>query len=159
MKLREFSCELWLPRPVCEVFPFFSNAANLERLTPPWVNFRILSPQPILMKQGALIDYRLRVRGVPVRWQSEITVWEPQRRFVDEQRRGPYRLWHHEHTFEPRDGGTLCRDVVKYAVWFDFPLHGLLVRPDIERIFEFRQRELGRFFSQTPRLDTVGLSR
>jgi len=75
------------------------------------------------MRVGTLIDYRLRVHGLPLRWQSEITVWEPQRRFVDEQRRGPYRLWLHEHTFELRDGGTLCRDHVRYAVAFDILVH------------------------------------
>lgn len=146
MRIRELHRELWLPRPPEEVFPFFADAGNLERLTPPLLNFQILTPRPIEMRAGTLIDYRLRIRGIPVRWRSEITVWEPQRRFVDEQRRGPYRLWHHEHTFEPRDGGTLCGDTVRYAVVFDFLVHRLLVRPDIERIFAFRQEKLREIF-------------
>src|SRR3954468_23005074 len=99
-----------LPRPVTEVFMFFAEPGNLETLTPPWLRFHILTPQPILMRAGARIDYRLRVHGLPVRWQSEITAWEPPVRFVDEQRRGPYRVWVHEHTFEEGDGGTEVRD-------------------------------------------------
>lgn len=146
MRIRELHRELWLPRPPEEVFPFFADAGNLERLTPPLLNFQILTPRPIEMRAGTLIDYRLRIRGIPVRWRSEITVWEPQRRFVDEQRRGPYRLWHHEHTFEPRDGGTLCCDTVRYAVVFDFLVHRVLVRPEIERIFAFRQEKLREAF-------------
>ncbi|MDP9292228.1 MAG: SRPBCC family protein [Verrucomicrobiota bacterium] len=146
MRIRELRCELWLPRPLDEVFAFFADAGNLEILTPPWMNFHILTPRPIEMHVGALIDYRLRVRGIPLRWRSEITDWEPPHRFVDEQRRGPYRLWHHEHTFEPREGGTLCRDAVDYAVPFDFVAHRFLVRPDIQRIFEFRQRKMREFF-------------
>lgn len=142
MRIHEFHRELWLPRPPGEVFPFFADAGNLELLTPPLLRFQILTPRPIEMRAGTLIDYRLRIHGIPVRWRSEITVWEPERRFVDEQRRGPYRLWHHEHTFEPHDGGTLCRDTVRYAVAFDFLVHDLLVRPDIERIFAFREQRM-----------------
>ncbi len=147
MKIHQFSRELWLAQKPSEVFPFFSDAFNLERITPPWLSFRVATPYPIRMKVGTLIDYRIQLRGVPIRWRSEITEWEPGRRFIDEQRRGPYRLWHHEHRFEPRYGGTLCTDVVKYAVWFDFAVHALLVRPDIERIFAFRQTALARLFN------------
>jgi hypothetical protein len=99
------------------------------------------------MRIGALIDYRLRVRRFPMRWRSEITAWEPPRRFVDEQRRGPYRLWQHEHVFEPRDGGTLCRDIVRYAVPFDSILHRWFVRPDVEQIFQFRRIALSQIFT------------
>ncbi len=122
-----------------------------EWLTPPWLNFKVLTLSPVAIRAGALIDYKIRLRGIPIRWQSEIIVWEPQRRFVDEQRRGPYRLWHHEHSFESRDGGTLCTDVVRYAVWFDFAVHALLIRPDIERIFAFRQKVLARLFAKPER--------
>jgi ligand-binding SRPBCC domain-containing protein len=100
------------------------------------------------MREGALIDYKLRVRGVPLRWRTRINLWQPPHLFVDEQLRGPYRLWIHEHTFEPRDGGTVCRDSVRYAVPFDFFVHKLLVRPDVEKIFAFRTRELQRRFAQ-----------
>src|SRR3954470_20885613 len=137
MKIHELQHELWLPRPITEVFPFFADAANLEVLTPAWLKFQIITPLPVTMRPGASIDYRIRVHGLPLRWRSEITTWDPPHRFVDEQRRGPYRLWHHEHTFESRDGGTLCRDHVRYAVFFDFIVHPFFVGPDIEKIFKF----------------------
>ena len=94
-----------------------------------------------------LIDYRLRVRGVPLRWRTRINVWQPPHRFVDEQIHGPYRQWIHEHTFEARDGGTLARDVVHYAVPLDFLVPRCLVPPDIENIFAFRTRKLRKRFS------------
>jgi ligand-binding SRPBCC domain-containing protein len=147
MRIREFSTELWLPLPPAELFPFFAAAANLDALTPPWLNFHIVTPPPIAMREGALIDYRLRVRGVPLRWRTRINVWQPPYRFVDEQIRGPYRQWIHEHTFEARDGGTLARDVVHYAVPWDFLVHHWLVRPDIEKNFAFRAQELRKRFS------------
>jgi ligand-binding SRPBCC domain-containing protein len=121
-------------------------AGNLEALTPPWLNFKILTPLPIDVHEGTLIDYRLRLRGVPVRWRTRISVWQPPYRFVDEQLRGPYRQWIHEHTFEAHQGGTLVRDHVRYAVPFDWLVHRLLVRPDVERIFRYRAAELRRRF-------------
>jgi ligand-binding SRPBCC domain-containing protein len=138
MRIREFNAELWLPSPPREVFGFFADPANLDAITPPWLRFRTVTPMPIAMGEGTLIDYRLRIRGVPVRWRSRIAVWDPPHRFLDEQVRGPYRLWIHEHAFEPRAGGTLVRDRVRYAVALDFLLHGWFVRPDVERIFRHR---------------------
>jgi len=138
--------EQWLPRPVSEVFPFFADAGNLDALTPPWLRFEILTPSPIEMKVGALIDYRLRLRGLPVRWQSEITAWQPPHRFVDEQRRGPYRVWHHEHTFQVQDGGTLVGDHVRYAVFGGAVIERLFVRRDIAKIFAYRQQKLAEMF-------------
>lgn len=148
MTIHNFSGEIWLPVPPEQVFPFFADAANLEAITPPWLNFRIVTPQPILMKAGALIDYRLRVRGFPMRWRTLISVWEPPYRFVDEQLKGPYRQWIHEHTFEPKDGGTLARDRVQYAVPFDALVHRLWVKPDIETIFAHRERVLRERFGK-----------
>lgn len=150
-KTRMFHSELWLPVPPETVFPFFADAANLDAITPPWLHFHILTPTPIVMREGTLIDYRLRVRGFPLRWRTRIHAWQPPHRFVDEQARGPYRLWVHEHTFEPRDGGTLARDSVRYAVPFDRLLHGWFVRPDIERIFRFRAERLRQLFPSQPR--------
>lgn len=138
MKIREFQSELWLPLPPEELFPFFADAANLDAITPPWLHFQIVTPLPIVMREGTLIDYRLRVRGVPLRWRTRISAWQPPHRFVDEQLRGPYRQWIHEHTFEPHESGTLARDHVRYAVPLDWLLHRWFVRPDIERIFRFR---------------------
>ena len=148
MKVHELKRELWLPRPVAEIFPFFAEAANLEALTPPWLNFRILSPRPIPIRLGTLIDYRIVVHGIPFRWQSEITAWEPPHRVVDEQRRGPYRLWRHEHSFSERDGGTSIGDTVQYAVLFDPIVNRWLVRPDIDGIFDFRTKKMRELFGE-----------
>ncbi|MGE5207767.1 MAG: SRPBCC family protein [Alphaproteobacteria bacterium] len=148
MATHEFNSEIWLPHPVEEVFAFFSNPANLDSITPPWLRFRMVTPGPIEMRAGTLLDYRLRIRGFPVRWRSKITTWKPPSRFVDEQIRGPYRLWIHEHDFEARDGGTLVRDHVRYAVPFDWLVHRLLVRPDVERIFAYRTESLQRRFAR-----------
>ena len=137
--------EQWLPAPRDKVFAFFADAGNLDRITPPWMNFEVLTPRPIAMQPGTLIDYRLRVRWLPIRWQSEITVWEPPRRFVDVQRRGPYRQWIHEHSFEEHDGGTIIRDSVAYAVtgWLLEPLvNRWLVAPDLRKIFEYRKTRI-----------------
>jgi ligand-binding SRPBCC domain-containing protein len=138
----EFSSELWLPCARAEVFAFFSDATNLDAITPSWLSFRTVAPAPIEMRVGQLIDYRLRLRGIPLRWRTKITAWKPPGRFVDEQIRGPYRMWIHEHTFESRDGGTLIRDHVRYSVPFDFLVHRWFVRPDIEQIFQYRRDRL-----------------
>lgn len=142
MSVFRFHSELWLPRPVAEVFAFFSDAGNLQTITPSWLNFEILTPQPIELKPGALIDYRLRIRGLPVRWQTEITAWEPPHRFVDEQKRGPYRQWIHEHRFIASGGGTQCLDEVHYAVPGGNLINRLFVRRDVEKIFAFRRHRL-----------------
>jgi ligand-binding SRPBCC domain-containing protein len=134
--------EQLLPLDIETIFSFFADAANLDRLTPPWLHFQILSQLPVLMTPGALIDYRLRLRGISINWQSEITVWEPPYRFVDEQRRGPYRLWQHAHTFEAiTDNATLVRDEVRYAVPGGAVVN-LAVKPELERIFRFRHERL-----------------
>ena len=135
-----FTCDIWLPRPRDEVFQFFSDAANLEALTPPWLNFEILTPT-IVLRRGVLIDYRLRLYGIPLRWQSEITRWEPPDRFVDEQRRGPYRRWVHTHTFVDDRGGTRVLDTVDFEVPFGW-LVGWFVMRDVRRIFAFRTQAL-----------------
>jgi ligand-binding SRPBCC domain-containing protein len=146
MRVRQFQTELWLPRTRAEVFSFFADVKNLDAITPPWLRFRTVTPAPIEMRPGTLIDHKLRIRGIPVRWRSRITVWEPPARFVDEQVRGPYRFWRHEHIFEERDGGTLVRDRVQYAVVFDLFVHDLLVRRDVEKIFAYRTEALRRRF-------------
>ncbi|MEI6083066.1 MAG: SRPBCC family protein [Verrucomicrobiota bacterium] len=138
--------EQWLSRPLPEIFAFFADAGNLDALTPPWLRFEILTPRPIAMQVGARIDYRLRIRGLPVRWQSEITTWQPPHRFVDEQRRGPYRVWHHEHAFTEQDGGTLVKDHVRYAVFGGALVERLFVRRDIATIFAYRQAKLAEMF-------------
>lgn len=148
MKIFTLTNELWLPQAPEEVFPFFADAANLERLTPPSLRFQILTPLPIEMTVGALIDYRIRLRGFPMRWQSEVTLWEPSHRFIDEQRRGPYRLWVHEHIFTPQDGGTLAKDIVQYAVVGGAIVQRMFVASELRRIFEYRNAALGDYFAQ-----------
>src|SRR5918911_1052128 len=128
----EFRSEVWLPAPRDRVFAFFADAANLEAITPPWLHFDVVTPAPIEIKPGTRIDYRLRLHGIPLRWQSEITTWEPPHRFVDQQRRGPYPLWVHEHTFLEQNGGTLVRDHVEYGVPGGTLINRFLVRPDLE---------------------------
>jgi ligand-binding SRPBCC domain-containing protein len=147
MKTHRFQTQLWLLQPRDRIFLFFSNPHNLDRLTPAWLKFEILTPLPVLMKQGALLDYRLRIRGLPVRWQSEITVWDPPGRFIDRQTRGPYSLWIHEHLFEDCQGGTLIGDNVEYAAPGGRIVQKFFVAPDLERIFKHRHRVLEELFN------------
>lgn len=135
-----------LPQPRAAIFPFFAAAENLERITPPWLNFRILTPTPFTMCRGALINYRIRLHGLPLRWRTEITEWEPPVRFVDTQLRGPYRLWVHTHTFTEVPGGTLCADELRYAVPGGRLVDALFVRRQVERIFVHRQKTLHELF-------------
>ena len=134
-------------RPIDEVFAFFADAGNLEQLTPPTLNFKILTPQPIEMREGALIDYRIRVHGVPIKWKTEITAWEPDKRFIDEQRRGPYLRWIHEHTFEQTQAGVLVADRVDYKPPMRWLSHPLLIKRDLTKIFTFRREALHRRFA------------
>lgn len=142
MSRYQLTTSLRLPRAVPQVFEFFADAGNLDALTPPWLRFRILTPLPIAMREGALIAYRLRLRGIPIRWLTEITVWEPPSRFVDTQRRGPYLEWVHEHRFTEEEGGTRVDDVVLYRVPGGALAHRLCVAHELRRIFGFRQRAL-----------------
>jgi ligand-binding SRPBCC domain-containing protein len=136
----------WLPRPRPEVFAFFSDARNLERITPPFLKFQVLTADPIDMRAGTLVDYRLRLHGLPLRWQSEIAAWDPPARFADVQRRGPYRQWEHTHTFGEQDGGTLVQDQVRYRLRgpdvLTRAVNAWLVAPDTRRIFAFRHHAL-----------------
>lgn len=150
MGLQILRREQFLPAPPDEVFPFFAEAGNLERITPPWLGFRVMT-DPVVMRHDALIEYRLRLHGVPLRWLTRIAVWEPPRRFVDVQLRGPYRFWHHTHEFEPAHGGTLMRDTIRFGLPFG-RLGSLAGRPfvarDLERIFRFRQERVLAHFTK-----------
>lgn len=137
--------EQWLARPIEEVFAFHGDATNLEAITPALLRFSVTTPAPIVMEEGTLIDYRLRWRGVPLRWRTVIEAWEPPHRFIDRQLKGPYRLWHHTHTFAAQRGGTLIRDVVRYQLpfgWLGSAAHWLGVRRDLEAIFDHRARRV-----------------
>ena len=146
MKEFIFEAETYLARARSEVFPFFAEARNLQTLTPPWLKFEVLTPSPIILRPGALIDYRITVHGLPIRWRTEITEWDPPHRFVDVQLSGPYTLWHHTHTFEERNGGTVCADRVRYRPRGGALIHWLFVRRDVQRIFQYRQQRLNELF-------------
>jgi ligand-binding SRPBCC domain-containing protein len=146
LSVHQLRREQRLPGAPEDVFPFFGDARNLESITPPWLGFAVTTPEPIDMRPGALIEYRLKLHGLPMRWRTTIAVWDPPRRFVDVQIDGPYRLWHHTHDFEPDgNGGTVMRDTVRYALPFG-PLgsvaHRALVRRDLAAIFDFRAEKV-----------------
>jgi ligand-binding SRPBCC domain-containing protein len=136
---------LWVPAPVDRVFAFFADASNLETISPSFLHFRLLTPG-VEMRRGATLDYRLRLRGVPFHWRTEITAWEPESRFRDEQRRGPYRYWRHSHLFRAERDGTVVEDGVDYDVPGGYAVHQLLVGPDLIRIFTYRQERLREIF-------------
>jgi ligand-binding SRPBCC domain-containing protein len=141
--------DIWVPRPRAEVFEFFSQAPNLERITPPFLNFHVLTPEPIEMKEGALIEYKLRVRGVPIRWLTEITRWNPPYEFADVQLRGPYKRWDHTHRFLAENGGTRMIDEVLYELPWGIlgdVAHALIVRRDVEGIFRYRNEVIATSF-------------
>jgi ligand-binding SRPBCC domain-containing protein len=129
--------------PIDRAFAFYGDERNLEPLTPPWLHFEVTTARPISMASGTLLEYRLKLHGVPIRWRTRIDSWEQPTRFTDFQEKGPYKLWEHTHTFEPDgDGATIIRDHVRYAIPFG-PLgtlaHRLFVRRDLERIFDYRR--------------------
>lgn len=141
--------ELWLPKPVEDVFDFFCDVHNLEQLTPPSLSMEIVGSTPDKVEVGSTMDYRLKIHGVPMRWRSEFIEWNPPHRFADRQVRGPYRQWRHVHSFTQHEGGTLVADRVDYAVPGGplAPLiHKTFVKRDIRRIFEYRRRKLREIF-------------
>ena len=146
MRVFSFSSGTWIAKPLNDVFPFFSEARNLEHLTPAWLRFQVLTRSPIEMAVGARIDYRLRLRGIPIAWQSEITAWEPSVRFVDEQRRGPYRLWVHEHRFREENGMTFAERFRALRGAGGWIANRLLVRRDVRKIFEYRREKVRQIF-------------
>jgi ligand-binding SRPBCC domain-containing protein len=140
-----------VPRPLDEVFSFFSCAENLEAITPGWLRFRVLSVAPQPLRKGTLIRYKLRVRGVPLHWTSEIVEWRPPHKFVDEQRQGPYKLWRHTHLFFAEGENTRIKDEVLYSLPLGVIgrfIHRLAVRRDVERIFAFRHQKICALFGE-----------
>jgi ligand-binding SRPBCC domain-containing protein len=143
--------EQWIPAPLREVFSFFSEARNLDRITPPWLHFNVLTETDAQLSAGTLIYYKLAWYGIPLRWTSLIEEWREPNLFIDVQVQGPYRLWHHVHTFEQREGGTLIQDTVHYAVPMgalgDF-FAGWLVKRDVKRIFDYRATKISALFGK-----------
>lgn len=153
MRVRTVHREQWIPRPVTEVFSFFCDARNLDRITPPWLHFRVLGQSEGELKVGSLIYYKLVWHGLPLKWTTRIEEWQPPARFVDLQLKGPYRLWQHTHSFEDREGGTLMMDTVRLALPFgavgDFCAARLVCR-DVERIFDYRSKAIAAIFPAQP---------
>lgn len=141
-----------VPIPLQTAFAFFSDAANLGRITPPELGFAITTPQPIEMRAGTLIDYTIRLWGIPLRWRTRIVEWEPGKRFVDEQLKGPYRSWVHTHRFTSVNGGTDLEDEVVYSLPFGAlgRLAAPLVRLQLARIFRYREAAVSRLLAASP---------
>lgn len=147
--MHELKTSVMIPLPIEAVFSFFGDARNLERITPPELRFHIITPQPIEMRQGTHIDYRLRLFGLPISWKTRISLWEPPFRFIDEQLSGPYRTWIHQHLFIQAGEQTLMQDVVHYRLPFQ-PLGELahpMVRLELHRIFRFRRDSILRILT------------
>ena len=145
-----------IPRPIDQVFTFFSDAHNLEELTPPWLRFHVLSPRGIAIRKNTELNYRLRLHGISISWKTEIRIWDPPHRFVDLQRKGPYRLWHHTHLFEPFNGGTKMTDVVRYRLPFGILgrlAQAMFVDRDVEKIFDYRYEKIAALFGQHSDID------
>ena len=135
-------------RPIEEVFQFFSDAANLETITPPWLNIKILTPMPFEIGKGSLLDYRIQLHYIPIKWRTEISQWQPPHKFTDQQLKGPYKRWHHEHFFEDIGNDiTKVIDKVHYIPRGGSLLHKWMVKPDLKKIFEYRQHKLSEIFS------------
>jgi ligand-binding SRPBCC domain-containing protein len=146
-----FHAEQFVPKPLEEVFSFFSRAENLQRLTPPWLHFRIVSVDPQPVRKGTLIRYSLRWRIFPIRWTTEIREWDPPNGFVDLQLKGPYKLWHHQHRFIGEAGGTRIIDEVQYALPFGMlgrMAHVLKVKKDVATIFAYREDMVRKMFGE-----------
>lgn len=138
-----------LPVARPKLFEFFSDAFQLEQITPPWLNFRVLTPGPITIKPGTLIDYQLKLRRIPIRWRTEISTWDPPYSFTDRQLKGPYHLWNHHHTFEAKDNETVIHDRVLYRVPGGAIIHRLFVKSELRKIFSFRQSRLMELFGNS----------
>ncbi len=136
-------------------FSFSSDANNLETITPDWMHFQVVTAGSTEMRAGAHIDYRLRYRGIPMIWRSEITVWDPPHRFVDVQIKGPYREWIHEHMLVGRNGGTIASDHVEYSVLGGTLINALFMRHDVQRILAHRHRTLRKVFCGSSSFDSA----
>lgn len=150
MKTYELHRQQWVPEPIDKVFSFFAEAQNLEQLTPAFLRFQI-TRAPRQMEAGAIIEYRLRLHGFPIRWRTIIERWNPPHEFIDVQDRGPYKLWHHTHRFQKENGGTSIEDIVRYALPFGSIggiVHRWMVARDVAAIFDFRKHQIQERFGK-----------
>jgi ligand-binding SRPBCC domain-containing protein len=151
-KTHTLARKTFIPSPMDRIFEFFSRAENLDRITPPWLHFKVLTKIPIHMEKGTLIDYALKLHGLPIRWKSQITKWEPPHLFVDTQIKGPYTIWIHQHHFRKQNGGTVMEDIVEYGVpgcILEPLIHFVFVRRDLDQIFDYREKSLVKIFSES----------
>ncbi len=151
MKINKIHHSQLINKKVQEVFSFFENPANLAKITPPELGFQILTPAPVEMGKGSLIDYTVRVMGVPVRWTSLIAEYDPPHKFVDIQLKGPYSFWHHAHLFKEHPGGTLIEDVVHYCLPFGIAgqlVNRLVVGRQLRSIFDYRRNIIAKYFQE-----------
>jgi len=148
--------QLLIPRPRHEVFTFFSDPRNLEAITPPWLRFRVREASEEPLREGSRIRYRLKVHGIPFSWTSLISKWDPPHVFVDEQLKGPYRLWRHTHSFESLGDATLVGDHVEYAMLGGRLINSFFVRRDLERVFDYRAERLKALMGSKSTLALVG---
>ncbi len=150
MKIYELNITQRIDAPLEKVFDFFSKPENLAEITPSKLGFNILTPSPIVMEKGTLIDYTIKLFGIPVRWRTLITAYNPPEKFVDEQLKGPYSFWHHTHTFKPNKDGVLISDVIKYSIPLGVlgrALHYLWIRNDLNRVFKYRKEVIDKIFT------------
>lgn len=147
MKVYELNLTQRIDAPLERVFDFFSKPENLAEITPSKLGFNILTPSPILMKKGTLIDYTIRLVGFRVRWRTLITFYDPPKKFIDEQIKGPYSFWHHTHTFKAINGGVEMKDIVRYVIPFGVLgrlLHFLWIKNDLKKIFDYRKQVINK---------------
>lgn len=159
MQIRTLHRKQWIARPLTEVFSFFCEARNLDLITPSWLHFKVLRQTENELRAGTMIDYELNWHGMPLEWTSRIEEWRPPGQFADLQVKGPYRYWHHTHSFEAVDGGTLIRDTIRFAVPFGALgdlVAGWVVRRDVERIFDYRARKITAIFDAHPTCVDLG---
>ena len=152
MKIYELNKTQYIKRSIEEVFSFFEKAENLALITPEKLAFKILTPTPIVMVKGTLIDYTIRLMGFPVHWRTLITKYNPPYEFVDEQIKGPYLFWHHTHTFKAVNGGSEIKDKVKYSIPMGYLgqfIHKIWIKKDLEKIFEYRKAVIDKLFNQS----------
>ena len=158
MKIYELSVSHRVNAPIEKVFDFFSKPENLSKITPKKMGFNVLTPLPITMERGALIDYTIKVMGFPLRWRTLITSYDPPNKFVDEQLKGPYSFWHHTHTFEPVNDGVIINDVIKYSIPLGFIgriMHFLWIKNDLNKVFNFRKKVIDEIFVKNEALENT----
>lgn len=150
MKYYKLVKSQFIDTPINEVFSFFEKPENLQEITPPYLNFKIITPSPIKMEEGQVISYKIKLRGIPLTWKSLISLYDPPNSFIDEQIRGPYAIWHHTHTFKEEDGGTMIEDEVKYAIPFSIIgriCNHLFIKNDLNKIFQYRKEKISLIFN------------